>query len=118
MLAGTLRRLAEHGYRDFYVGEIANAIAADMQANGGLIQLDDLAQIPVPIERRPIGGPFGTMRVFTFPPPAAGRSLLYILKLLDHFPEKRRRPDTKDGAIVLAEVIRRAMLDRQDRHYR
>jgi len=115
VLANTLRRLAEHGVQDFYSGEIARAFAADMERHDGLIRLDDLAQVPTPIERRPIGGRFGTMRVFTFPPPGAGRALLFMLKLLDQFPAKRRQPDTREGAIVLAEVIRRAMLDRRDR---
>ncbi|MFT4512233.1 MAG: gamma-glutamyltranspeptidase/glutathione hydrolase [Planctomycetota bacterium] len=115
VLARTLRRLGEHGVQDFYSGEIAKAIAADMEKHDGLIQLDDLAQVPTPIERRPIGGRFGSMRVFTFPPPGAGRALLFMLKLLDQFPVKRRQPDTREGALVLAEVIRRAMLDRRDR---
>lgn len=115
VLGGTLRRLAEHGVDDFYSGEIAKAIAADMEKHDGLIQLDDLAQVPTPIERRPVGGRFGSMRVFTFPPPGAGRALLFLLKLLDQFPARRRQPDTREGALVLAEVIRRAMLDRRDR---
>jgi gamma-glutamyltranspeptidase / glutathione hydrolase len=117
VLAKTLRRLAEHGYRDFYAGEIAQAIARDMAKHGGLIQLDDLAQIPNPIERRPVSGSFRSMRVFSFPPPAAGRTLLFILRLLEQFPDKKRRPDTKEGALLLAEIIRRAMLERQDRPF-
>ena len=38
-----------------------------------LLRRDDLAQIPWPIERRPLSGRFGTLRVLTFPPPGAGR---------------------------------------------
>lgn len=117
VLAATLRRLAEHGVKDFYSGEIAHAIADDMRQHGGLIQLDDLAQVPKPIERKPIGGRFSTMRVFTFPPPGAGRTLLYILKLLDQFAPARRQPDTRDGALLLAEVTRRGMLERHDRPF-
>ncbi|MCK5941869.1 MAG: gamma-glutamyltransferase [Planctomycetes bacterium] len=117
VLAKTLRRLAEQGVEDFYVGEIASQIAADMEANGGLIQLDDLAQIPRPVERRPISGRFETMRVFSMPPPGAGRALMNILKLMEQFPEKRRRADTAEGALVLAEIVRRAMLDRHDRPF-
>tara|TARA_R110002094_G_scaffold149604_1_gene138183 strand:+ start:166 stop:1725 length:1560 start_codon:yes stop_codon:yes gene_type:complete len=115
ILAKTLKRLAEAGYEDFYNGDIAQAIAADMAKNDGLIQLDDLAQIPNPIERRPVGGRFGSMRIFTFPPPAAGRTLLYILHLLEQFSAKRRSLDSKEGALLFAEITRRAMLDRQDR---
>ena len=41
-LAETLRRLAEAGPRDFYDGEIARSIIADMERGGGWLALDDL----------------------------------------------------------------------------
>lgn len=41
-LVATLRRLAEAGARDFYEGELAQRIAADVQAAGGSLSLDDL----------------------------------------------------------------------------
>ena len=41
-LPDTLRRLAEAGPRDFYEGETARRIAADMAASGGPLSLDDL----------------------------------------------------------------------------
>ena len=65
-----------------------------MSANGGILHLDDLAQIPWPIERRPVSGRFEGMRVFTFPPPGAGRTLLEILHILSQFQDRTRRPDT------------------------
>jgi gamma-glutamyltranspeptidase/glutathione hydrolase len=42
-LSQTLRRLAEAGPRDFYEGEIAQSISADMERGGGWIRGDDLA---------------------------------------------------------------------------
>lgn len=42
-LAATLARLAEAGARDFYEGEIARAMVADVQAKGGCLSLEDLA---------------------------------------------------------------------------
>jgi gamma-glutamyltranspeptidase/glutathione hydrolase len=42
-LAETLQRLAEAGPRDFYEGEIARAMVADVRAKGGCLSLDDLA---------------------------------------------------------------------------
>lgn len=42
-LARTLRRLAEHGPRDFYEGEIAELMVADLRAGGSAIDLADLA---------------------------------------------------------------------------
>jgi gamma-glutamyltranspeptidase/glutathione hydrolase len=115
VLAQTLRRLAAHGVEDFYQGEIAQAMHADMVANDGLLRDDDLAQIPWPMERRPLATHFGHKRVFTFPPPGAGRTLIEALNLLAQFPAAARDPDNPRGALLLAHVIQRANLDRADR---
>jgi gamma-glutamyltranspeptidase/glutathione hydrolase len=116
-LADTLRRLAHEGIEDFYVGAIAQRIHADMQENGGLLHADDLAQIPWPIARRPVASRFAGMRVVTFPPPGAGRVLLEMLHVMEEFPRRLWTPDTPRGALLLAEVIQRAALDRQDRPF-
>lgn len=116
-LAGTLRRLASNGVEDFYTGEIARAIHADMESNGGLLHEDDLAQIPWPIERKPVTTTFQNMRVITFPPPGSGRVLIEMMHLLEQFPEKLWSPDTPRGAHLLTEVIRTAALDRRDRPF-
>jgi gamma-glutamyltranspeptidase / glutathione hydrolase len=42
-LAATLARLANKGARDFYEGEIAQAMVADVQAKGGCLSLEDLS---------------------------------------------------------------------------
>jgi len=41
-LPETLERLAQAGWRDFYEGEIATAIAADVKQMGGVLSADDL----------------------------------------------------------------------------
>lgn len=114
-LAATLGRLAEAGVEDFYQGEIARKIHEDMVANDGLLRDDDLAQIPWPTERRPLATHFGPLRVFTFGPPGAGRTLIEAINLLSQFPEAQRDPDSPRGALLLAHVIRKANLDRADR---
>jgi len=116
-LAATLRELAEHGIEEFYTGSIADAIHADMEAHDGLLHRDDLAQIPWPIERRAISCRFEGHRVHTFPPPGAGRTLAQTLKVLSALPNKLRDHDTPDGAVALAEVLRRALVDRRDRPF-
>lgn len=115
VLANTLRRMADAGVEDFYQGEIARQIHDDMLANDGLVRDDDLAQIPWPMERRPLATHFGNNRVFTFGPPGAGRTLIEALNLLNQFPESQRDPETPKGALLLAHVIRKANLDRADR---
>ncbi len=117
VLAETLTQLMEKGVEDFYNGDIAQKIHADMAANNGLIQLDDLAQIPWPIERRPISVRYEGKRLITFPPPGAGRTLIEMINLLMSIPEKERDFDTPRGVLILAELIRRAFLDRRDRPF-
>ena len=117
ILAKTLKRLAEKGTSDFYTGKTAELIHRDMVRNDGLIRLDDLAQIPRPIERRPITCHFEGARVFTFPPPGAGRTLIEMLNIISHIPVKYRNPDTPRGALCLAHVIQQAFRDRSDRPF-
>jgi gamma-glutamyltranspeptidase/glutathione hydrolase len=117
VLAETLRRLAAKGIKDFYRGQIAKAIHDDMIRNDGLLRRDDLAQIPQPIERRPLTTRYEGLRIHTFPPPGAGRTLIEMLNVFQQLPVARRDIETAEGSLILAEVIRRAFMDRQDRPF-
>ena len=116
-LASTLRRLAERGYEDFYLGETARLIHQDMEANGGIIRADDLAQIPHPVEREPLPGRLGRDDIRTMPPPGAGRTLVEMLNIHQSLPRELRDIDTPDGAVCLAGTIRQALIDRRDRPF-
>ncbi len=116
-LAQTLQQLADEGVGDFYRGEIAHKIHEDMVHHEGFIRLDDLAQIPWPLERQPLETGFNDQVVFTFGPPGAGRVLVEILNVLDFFTPEERDLDTPHGAVLFAETIRRAQFDRQDRPF-
>jgi gamma-glutamyltranspeptidase/glutathione hydrolase len=117
VLASTLRRLSRAGIEDFYTGRIAADIHRDMVANDGLLREDDLAQIPWPIERRPLASRLGTWRVLAMPPPGAGRMLIEMLQILSHLKPAEYDPEVPEGAATLAEVIHCANLDRQDRPF-
>ena len=115
VLARTLRRLSDHGFEDFYLGEIARLIHDDMEANGGLVFADDLAQIPHPIERRPLSVSFGRDRVMTMPLPGAGRTLIEMLNIHQSLPRELQDIDSPQGAVCLAQTIQQALIDRNDR---
>ena len=117
VLAATLERLATAGLQDFYVGETAQAIVADMERSGGFIRADDLAQIPEPIERETVTGRFRASRVHTMPPPGAGRTLIEMMNIYQALPAELRDLDSPAGAVMLAEMIRQAFRDRQDRPF-
>ena len=51
-LARTLERIRREGARDFYQGETARLLAADMERHGGLITAADLKEYAV-VERKP-----------------------------------------------------------------
>jgi gamma-glutamyltranspeptidase/glutathione hydrolase len=117
VLAETLKKIAREGVEDFYQGEIAREIHDDMVKNDGFIRDDDLAQIPWPIERKPLSCRFRGNRVHTFGEPGAGRTLIQMMNVADKFAPEKSNPDTPQGALILSEIIRRANLDRQDRPF-
>ncbi len=98
--AATLREIARDGAETFYRGAIARRIAADMEANGGLITFDDLAQYRA-IEREPVSARYRGHVLYTGGPPVgAGVSLLEALQILGHYepsPARRRRPMPTTG---------------------
>ncbi|UCE05880.1 MAG: gamma-glutamyltransferase family protein [bacterium] len=116
-LAKTLACIAERGVQDFYTGTIARRIDADMRENGGLLRNDDLALIPWPIERQPLHRKFRNFAVYTMPPPGSGRSLLFSLAMVNAIPPKRLKKDEVKRAHLLAEIFRKALLERSDRPY-
>ncbi len=116
-LAETLRRLSRNGVDDFYTGGIARALQHDMVTHGGLMRLDDLAQVWPPTERRPVACWWEGRRVMTMPPPGAGRTLIEMLNIVNHFPRKLQRLETPASVTTIAKVMRQAYRDRRDRAF-
>ncbi len=112
-LADTLETMAHSGWQAFYTGDIGRQITRDMQSRGGLITEMDLAQIPMPIERDPLGGSYRGLRVYTFPPPGAGRVLIQLLNILEEFPPELLNPEEPAGALIYALAFRFALNDRK-----
>ena len=56
-LAETLRRIADDGPDEFYTGETAALIVAEMKRGGGLISAADLAAYR-PVWRKPVAGEY------------------------------------------------------------
>src|SRR5579883_1138495 len=83
-LAATLRRIAKDP-DDFYHGEIAKQLAADVQKGGGLINEKDLASYEVK-ERDPLEGTYKDYSVIAAPPPSSGGvALLEALNILEGY---------------------------------
>ncbi len=116
-LGKLLQQIAEKGVKEFYTGTTAKRIDADMRENGGLLRNDDLALIPWPIERKPLRGKFRGMTVYTMPLPGAGRTLLFTLAMLNRIPAANLNRDKLRRAHLLAEIFRKALLERSDRPF-
>lgn len=106
-LGRTLRRLAEAGGEDFYRGQIAATIAADMAANGGWISADDLAQFPEPDVGPALVGTYRDWEVATLPPPTGGWVVMLALNVLEHVPADVLAGDSQ-RALWMAEALRAA----------
>jgi gamma-glutamyltranspeptidase/glutathione hydrolase len=116
-LGRLLETLAEKGVEEFYRGDTARAIDADMRAHDGFLRYDDLALIPWPIARRPLRRKFRGLTIRTMPLPAAGRTLLFTLMMLNLIRPRHLNEDEIKRALLLVEVLRKALLERSDRPF-
>lgn len=113
LLAITLRRLAASGANDFYRGELAREIAADMEAGGGWITLADLEAFPEPRLLPPLRGAYRGWEVHTLPPPFGGWVVLAALQALETV-APRELASLHSGTRALAEALRYAHTLRRD----
>ncbi|MGH9869380.1 MAG: gamma-glutamyltransferase [Candidatus Polarisedimenticolia bacterium] len=111
-LARTLSAIAEGGPRAFYEGTIAEAVAADMAAHGGLITRKDLAAYR-PALRTPLEGTYRGLRVVSSPPPSSGGvALLQTLQMLEPFALRPLGHNSSAYVHTVSEALKRAFADR------
>ena len=97
-LAHTITRLAEAGADDFYRGEIAQQIAADMAANGGYVTAEDLAAYQV-LDGRNVTTNYRGFDVHSLAAPAGGGLVIKTLNILENF-ELAAMTDVQWAAVV------------------
>ena len=84
-LAWTLEQIRDHGPDGFYKGEVARRLIDDIQANGGIMTPEDLANYTAPI-REPIHGTYRGHDIYGMPPPSSGgTTLVQALNLLENY---------------------------------
>ena len=111
-LARTLRSIAEEGSKVFYAGWIADRIAEDMKANGGLITREDLAAYKA-VERKPLAGRYRDYELLCMPPPSSGGvALIEMLNILESFELKKNDRYAPETLHLIIEAMRRGYLDR------
>jgi oxamate amidohydrolase len=108
-LAYTLEQLARAGLDDFYRGDIARTLAADLDAFGSPVRLQDLEGYEASFVE-PLSVQLSAARAYNMPPPTQGVSSLAILAILD----KLGRPAGEDFGFVhaIVEATKQAFLVR------
>ena len=113
-LGATLKRIAKSGAQEFYGGETARLIVADMAKSDGLITLEDLAAYK-PRVREVLRAKYENggheWEVVTSPPPSSGGvAIIEALNMLKDVPLKSW--DDVESVHMVAETMRRVFADR------
>jgi len=109
-LAETLERFVQGGAEDFYRGETAGRLIADMKRDGGLIRQIDLAAYRV-IERQPVIFDWQGFRfVSAALPSSGGLTLAHIFGQLKN--DDLKNMSRADRIHLLIETMKRAYRDR------
>lgn len=93
-VAQTLRQLAEEGAGALYGGDIGAALAADVQAKGGKLSLDDLKAYEAQWFE-PLAIPYRSGTVYATPQMTSGPNLARALAQLEKQLEPQGRPETQ-----------------------
>jgi gamma-glutamyltranspeptidase / glutathione hydrolase len=113
-LARVLARIRDRGAQDFYEGETAQRLAADMREHGGLITMDDLRNYKA-VERPPLTGSYRGYSMVTAPPPSSGGvGILQMLGVLEGSGYEKSGFGSAATVHYMAEAMRRYFADRSE----
>ena len=111
-LADSLARIAAEGKDAFYTGALARAIAADLQARGGLLTADDLAAHTADWVDT-ISTTYRGYAVHELPPSTQGFVALEMLNILEGFDIAAMGHNSADHLHVVAEAKKIAFANRE-----
>jgi oxamate amidohydrolase len=110
-LVSTLVRLAGKGPEEFYHGDIARQIVADLEANDGMLSMDDFAHHQSNWVE-PISVPYRDTVAFNLPPNSQGIASLSILNILNQFELAEITEGSAEYHHLLIEATKEAFRDR------
>jgi oxamate amidohydrolase len=108
-LAATLEHLATVGLDDFYRGDLARSLAAELERAGSPLRLADFER-HLPLDVKPLSVELANAVCYGMPPPTQGLASMMILGLFE-----RIGPDTAEGFAhvhALIEATKRAFVIR------
>jgi gamma-glutamyltranspeptidase/glutathione hydrolase len=115
-LAETLRRIADYGADEFYKGETAQMIAAEMERGGGLITMEDLADYNA-VWREPVRADWREFEILSAPLPSSGGvALIQLLKIRDYIDHYFQDIPHNSAQYIhlVAEIEKRVFADRAE----
>jgi gamma-glutamyltranspeptidase/glutathione hydrolase len=110
----TLERIRDGGAETFYGGELGEEIAADMAANGGLLNLDDLRNYKT-IRSEPLWGNYRGHKVASAQAPAGGGMIIEMLNILENFDLGNMGHNSPDYIATVAEAMKFATIDKDNK---
>lgn len=111
-LAATIARMQKSGAKDFYEGETARRIAADMAANGGFVTLEDLKQYKA-IAHEPLRTTYRGYPILTSAPSSSGGMVIVeMLNILENFELPLGMEGSARHRHLLVEAAKHAYRDR------
>lgn len=111
-LADLLTAIADEGPTAFYSGERAAAIAAAVQAAGGILTAEDLAAYRV-VEREAVRGTYRGHEVYSMPPPSSGGiAVIETLNILSGWDVSAQGAGSSRAWHHLAEALKFSFADR------
>lgn len=113
-LAATLQRIADEGPDGFYKGQTAQGIVDAVQAAGGRITMEDMADYKA-LSRDPVSGTYRGYEIVSMPPPSSGGiHIIQILNTLEDYPISFLGHNSADTIHLMAEAMKRAYADRSE----
>jgi len=113
VLAGTLERLASAGLEDFYRGDLARAMAADLAAAGSPLALADLEAYHA-TQVVPLMLAHGCGQLYNMTPPTQGVVSLAILGICERLGLAGMQADSADHVHAIVEATKAAFLGIRD----
>jgi gamma-glutamyltranspeptidase/glutathione hydrolase len=110
-LASSLRIIAEGGADAYYRGPLGERIITAIQAAGGWLTMDDLADVS-PDWHEPLTVEYRGHTIATVPPPCCGIQYLESLKILEAFDLAGLGHNSADYLHLVLETIKLASTDR------
>ncbi|AOY95803.1 gamma-glutamyltransferase [Cupriavidus sp. USMAA2-4] len=110
-LGRSLERIATHGAREFYEGELAARIVAGLRAAGSPLTRADLAATAAR-EAAPLRVSYRGGELLSLPPPTQGVTTLQILGVLERFDVAALAEGSADYYHLLVEAVKEAFIER------